>query len=338
MSLVVKVGTDPELFVRHKKSGKIVSAHDLMPGTKLAPHPVEKGAVQVDGVAAEFNIDPATTSLEFTNNIATVMDKLQGFIGKEYELVAEPVAVFDRDYFKSLPEINRELGCNPDWNAWTGQLTEKPDGDVDFRTACFHVHIGWGEGMDPTDDTHIQDCREIVRNLDYYLGMHSLMWDDDTKRRSLYGRAGAFRPKPYGVEYRPLSNVVLRSPRLQTWVFSAAQKCVLDMVSGAKRMSDVYGDACVDIINNSVRWWEGKDKKLLELPKLVGLGTPPKPPKPGEKETKMSKDAAIKAIRNFSGVSLSTLVTYFEAAESGSKAHRDYINSNLKAQGMDAYF
>lgn len=338
MALVIKVGADPELFVRNKKTGSIVSAHDLMPGTKLEPHQVPKGAVQVDGVAAEFNIDPATTSVEFTTNISAVMEALQGFVGKGFELVSEPVATFSQDYFKTLPEVNRELGCNPDWNAWTGQLTEKPNGEVDFRTAAGHIHIGWGDKMDPTDSGHIEDCRIVAKNMDYYLGMYSLMWDDDTKRRSLYGKAGCFRPKPYGVEYRPLSNVWLRSERLQGWVFNATQKCVLDIITNGIRMEDSYGDAAVDIINNSVRWWEGKDKKLLDIHKIVGLGTPPPVPKPGEKEVVMDRNEAMRIIKRYTNVDSASLEGYMAAAERGSKAHIDYINSSLVGAGHEKYF
>lgn len=51
------VGADPELFV--SKAGVILSAFGLVGGTKKVPQKVERGAVQVDGMALEFNIDPA---------------------------------------------------------------------------------------------------------------------------------------------------------------------------------------------------------------------------------------------------------------------------------------
>ena len=55
----ILVGCDPEVFVA--KGGKFISAHGMIPGTKKAPHKVERGAVQVDGMALEFNIDPAAS-------------------------------------------------------------------------------------------------------------------------------------------------------------------------------------------------------------------------------------------------------------------------------------
>ena len=51
----ILIGADPELFV--KKDGVVVSGHDLIQGTKADPFPVQDGAVQVDGMALEFNIE-----------------------------------------------------------------------------------------------------------------------------------------------------------------------------------------------------------------------------------------------------------------------------------------
>jgi len=53
----ILVGCDPEYFV--KKNGIFQSAHGLIMGDKKNPQKVRNGAVQVDGMAVEFNIDPA---------------------------------------------------------------------------------------------------------------------------------------------------------------------------------------------------------------------------------------------------------------------------------------
>ena len=47
--------------------------------------------------------------------------------------------------------------------------------------------------------------------MDYTLGLDSLLLDSDTRRRSMYGRAGSFRFKEYGIEYRTLSNFWIKN-------------------------------------------------------------------------------------------------------------------------------
>jgi hypothetical protein len=290
-NLKISIGCDPEYFVREKATGKFVSAHDLLPGTKTEPHAVPRGAVQVDGVAAEFNITPANNGSSWLKNISEVTTKMAEMIGDKYELVSDPAVVFDETYFKSLPEHVRELGCNPDWNAWTGQVNDKPDGDnTTMRTGAGHIHIGWGTDFDISDSTHFDDCRIIARNLDYYLGLYSLQWDSDGNRRKLYGKAGSFRPKNYGVEYRPLSNVWLRSPELQAWVYDATFKGVHSLITTGTRIEDEFGGIARDFIDSSESWWKPEDaskskkhKKLLNtLSHHTGLHNPPPLPKPGD--------------------------------------------------------
>lgn len=59
----------------------------------------------------------------------------------------------------------------------------------------------------------------VTQQLDFYLGLPSLLFDNDNKRRQMYGQPGSYRPKPYGVEYRVLSNKWLESDTLKRWVF-----------------------------------------------------------------------------------------------------------------------
>jgi hypothetical protein len=223
----IAVGTDPELFGFDPKTERFISSHDLIPGTKEKPHPVADGFVQVDGVAFEFNTFPATDAGEFAYNIRSVMSELQGMVQDSgVTLVATPTATFDQDYFDSLPAKTRELGCTPDYNAWTGLENDPPQTTEPFRTGAGHLHFGWTKYADPHSPEHFELCRNVVKQLDSVIYPISLNWDADQKRRTLYGKIGAFRPKHYGVEYRPLSNAYLNSDDVIRWCFNAGQKAV----------------------------------------------------------------------------------------------------------------
>lgn len=222
----ILIGSDPELFVFDDNKGKFISAHDLIPGTKDMPYPVPRGAIQVDGVAAEFNIDPAETVDEFTKNIRSVMSSMEGFIKEmksDYELAITPTAKFEKEYFDALPDEVKLLGCNPDYDAYTGDENTPPETTEPFRTGAGHIHIGWTAGASAGDETHLDNCRELVKELDATLYPASLLWDSDDKRRTLYGKIGCFRPKHYGLEYRPLSNAYLKEKSIQEYVFKTAK-------------------------------------------------------------------------------------------------------------------
>lgn len=247
----IKIGADPELFVQ--MDGKFISAHGLIPGTKEKPYPVEKGAVQVDGMALEINIDPAKGYNDFEHNINTVLSELRKMVPSEYEFVLSATAEFDSEYMKTLPKEVVELGCDPDYNAWTGQVNERPEQHPTMRTAAGHIHIGWTEGAEPHSDDHFVLCTEIVREMDAYLGIHSVMVDKDQRRRQMYGQAGAFRPKPYGLEYRVLSNYWVANPREMKSVWAYSQAAIENIVNDRGIVSAIgkAGFNIQEVINTS---------------------------------------------------------------------------------------
>lgn len=250
----ILIGADPELFLWSSRSQTYVSAHDILPGTKKEPFKVKSGAVQVDGTAAEFNIDPAATAKEFYQNIKTVMNELQNMV-PDYSLKSVPYVNYNKSYFNRIvPEHAKELGCDPDYDAWNTCLNSPPTPSGTLRTAAGHIHIGWTENADPFDEQHFETCVRLVRQLDYYLGIMSLDWDPDYTRRVMYGKAGAFRPKSYGVEYRVLSNVWLSKMSLIQKVYKLALKGTETFFDG-KLMEDEFGDLAKTILDeNQVDW------------------------------------------------------------------------------------
>jgi hypothetical protein len=223
MSTTFKIGADPELFVVDRKTGQAVTALGLIEGTKEKPFPVKNGAYQVDGMAAEFNINPSYIDnfVDFNTNVITVQKQLRDALPGRYKLVTKPTMDFDPDYLKTLPTEALMLGCDPDYNAYTLEANPTPDGTRNFRTGSGHIHVGWGADI-PTDNAeHMNICAEFVKMLDLYVGLFSVAIDNDSRRRELYGKAGAFRPKSYGVEYRTPSNMWLisKATRFMMWYF-----------------------------------------------------------------------------------------------------------------------
>ena len=243
----LKIGADPELFVTDDK-GTIICAHGLVPGSKEEPYKVPKGFVQVDGTALELGIDPVALrkggQKAFSSSILQVKADIIARSGKSMSLAS--FTVFEEEVFRDMPEEAKEMGCDPDHNAWTEQENPGPDPETRARAVGGHVHIGWGNGFDLKDPAHLDMCRELIKQLDASLGLHSVLEDKGTKRRALYGAAGAFRPKPYGVEYRSLSNYWIITEELCQKVYTRSLQAIKDLRDG-------------------IRYWELANEKDIQL-------------------------------------------------------------------------
>jgi hypothetical protein len=256
----ILVGCDPEVFV--KKSGIFQSAHGLILGDKKNPFPVRNGAVQVDGMALEFNIHPAASEEEFIFNVEDVYSQMRSMV-PEYEVVATPVAHFTEEYIASQPPAALELGCDPDFNGWDMRINKKPNANRPMRTASGHVHIGWTSGENINDADHFELCGELACQMDFYLGLGSLFYDEDQERRSMYGNPGCFRPKSYGVEYRTLSNKWLNDRKLMGWVYRQTVQGTKDFFSG-RILKTKHGDIQNIIASNDKK----EARKIIMAEKL----------------------------------------------------------------------
>lgn len=255
------IGADPELFVG--RGGKFVSAHGLVDGDKMNPTPVPNGAVQVDGMALEFNIDPAKSESEWLNNIESVLTELRLMVSNDLEFLQQVSVFFEDEDVKDVPDLNKLLGCSPDFNAYSLSDNPTPNSEVNMRTAGGHVHIGGIFSDNEFDWDHFKSMARLTRLMDRYVGVYSVLWDKDDQRRSLYGAAGSFRPKTYGMEYRTLSNAWLWSKDLSSFVYNQTHKAIEAFVNG----EDIGGHYISDIINKSDRGSEffNKDETASQL-------------------------------------------------------------------------
>jgi hypothetical protein len=99
-----------------------------------------------------------------------------------------------------------------------------------------------------------------VRYMDLYLAVPSILMDDGIERKQLYGKKGAFRPKPYGTEYRVLSNFWIAPggsdadrERYGKWVWRATEAALNSKVN-VEELEDY-----IDIAVN------GNDKEMAQM-------------------------------------------------------------------------
>lgn len=250
------IGCDPEVFVSHK--GKITSAYGLIPGTKESPHKIAKGAIQVDGMALEFNTDPVVLEsygdgvTRWCSNVRNVLQGLRNTLPEEYAISIRPSHKFGKEYIEAQPDKAKELGCDPDFNAYTGEANPAPDGGADFRTAAGHIHIGWGQDIPVDHPDHLDICRRFIKNMDLTAGILSVIIDPDPVRRELYGKAGAFRPKSYGVEYRTPSNAWIKNDDLRKRMYFATQLAVDNTKKGYNALTyNITEETLQKVINAS---------------------------------------------------------------------------------------
>ena len=228
----MKIGADPELFLVGANSA-LISSIGIIGGTKAFPRAIgrEGCAVQEDNVAVEFNITPCADVRAFVECINYNLEYLSSEVSKRnLSLHITPSEVFPDSQLEH-PDAKR-FGCDPDMNAWTGMLNPPPRSkNPNLRSAGGHIHVGFdGEKLNEL---------EVVKAMDVFLGLSSVTLDPDKRRRELYGKAGACRVKPYGVEYRTLSNFWLKSDELKEWAFNQTTKAVKFIRDGGSFDEDV---------------------------------------------------------------------------------------------------
>lgn len=185
------VGCDLEYAVEN--NGHFIPAGQLpIEGTKGHPDRYPSGGIEIDCCAVELTFPPASTKESFIKNIMTHYQFAQERFKDWGNLVTRPSVFFDEAVLHRT-RYAMTMGCDPDANAWTGKPNPSPSPAGNIRSFGGHVHIEDGDV-------------DTIKACDLTLGMWSVLHDTDTDRKKLYGRAGAYRPKPYGVEYRVLSN------------------------------------------------------------------------------------------------------------------------------------
>jgi hypothetical protein len=242
------LGADPELFMKDANDA-FFSAIGIVGGTKMMPRKLDGlpdgFAVQEDNVAVEYNIPPSATKDQFIQNIGQAMSYLSDEVSKRglYFVNVSATNEFP-DWQLDMPAA-KVFGCDPDYNAWdNGRRNPRPKAtDAALRTCGGHVHIG-GISLDKRSIIH------FMKHMDLFAGVPSVLMDKGELRKQLYGKAGAYRLKPYGGEYRSLSNFWVFDPKLCEWVWNATDMAVNAWQDGSVAI-DQDGPMILEAINNN---------------------------------------------------------------------------------------
>lgn len=258
----ILVGADPEFFL--EKENKIVASQPYLPGSKFEPYAVAGGgSVHRDNVMGEFGILPATSEDEFVHNISVTVNAIKKLIKpNDLHIKWLPHVYMDEEQLKHVEAWT--FGCLPDRDCWERDNSQSADEDTvgTLRCAGGHVHLGFNF-KGPSDKVR------AARACDIHLGLGSVLFDNDCVRRKTYGRAGRYRKKSYGIEYRTLSNAWLQDEKLIRWVYRGAVKAVT-VREGLDRR---FGLTPATNIINAINY--GDKKEAVKLMKHFDAEFPP---------------------------------------------------------------
>jgi len=217
----ITIGSDPEMFLFSEEKNKFVPVCGLIGGTKEKPLPItdEGHAVQEDNVMVEYCIPPCKTKEEFIKNINFTKNYINDTLLKPLKLTSRCVAsaIFEEGDLDSHQA--KMFGCSESFNAYTLQINEVKSTNPLLRSSGGHLHLGY---KDPDVETSLK----LIKAMDLFLGVPSILLDEDIERRKLYGKAGEFRYKPYGLEYRVLSTFWTANDQLMDWAYESTLKAV----------------------------------------------------------------------------------------------------------------
>jgi hypothetical protein len=211
----ISFGSDPELMLVGKDG--IQSAIGVVQGSIENRIRIKGHEFYYDNVLAECAVKPGTSKKEVLNNFRECL-QIYAEMVKPFKLAAIASYIFP-DSQLTHPDA-RKVGCAPDNCAYELKQVDPPKEMIssgNLRSCGGHVHIGSellkGDGAEPI---------LVIYMLDLFVGVPSLYLDRDitsARRRMLYGQAGRYRVKPYGLEYRSLGNFWLTTPRLTSLVY-----------------------------------------------------------------------------------------------------------------------
>jgi hypothetical protein len=219
-------GSDPEFMLIDQK-GNCKSAIGIVPGKSKKRMKIGRHEYFYDNVFAECAIFPGSCKKEVIYNFRECF-KSYAKIVSPYILVPQASQIFPESELQSKDAF--KAGCDPETCAYSLEESQMDD-DVflktNLRTAGGHIHIGHPilQNKKNKPENHYNRIF-MARMLDLFLGIPSIFINTDKtekRRKKIYGRAGRYRDRDHGVEYRTLSNFWLSSPNIVSLIYDICQ-------------------------------------------------------------------------------------------------------------------
>lgn len=233
-----KMGGDPEFFIANKR-GKVLNADRFFPGKE---NPLHVGYTSsecrlfFDGIQGEMSYAPNTCRETVIARIKAILMEAQRIAKDDHHILLKPSSKIDRKIIENAHPEARIFGCLPDFNAYT-RATNTCEMDASrhpFRYAGGHLHFGISPNAerDPNSKMYKGEISivndpsmhlRVVKMMDLFISIVTLPLDNapgSKRRRTKYGKAGCFRPTPYGVEYRTPSCWWIKSPVTVSLVYA----------------------------------------------------------------------------------------------------------------------
>jgi hypothetical protein len=191
------IGIEVEMAVLHLSTPKVCS---FLPWTKKEPLDIGGTLYHKDASMFEVALRPASSPADLDLAWQEAYQQALSMLPDGWHFELNPSEVYSNDELM-LDEYASVLGCSTSDNVY-GASVAMPEAYPDGRRyAGLHINI---EGDGGRVLPHHALC------LDATLGLLSVAaWEGRWKegivaRRKVYGRAGEFRVKPFGLEYRTL--------------------------------------------------------------------------------------------------------------------------------------
>lgn len=259
--ILTGIGADVEVFLKDKSTQEIISAEGYIQGSKEDPFIFDKKnkffSTSLDNVLAEFTIPPANNVADFVKYLRKGISYINKIIPVQFCTESFPAANLHPRFLQTKQALI--FGCEPDANAYTQWVNDSPKAeDKTLRSAGGHIHIGYKDPFatfdlkNPNEEYLNNDFirQQIIKALDLFIGVPFIIYEPDNKRKELYGKAGAYRPKEYGVEYRTISNYYLSSKELISFVFNSAIKAI-DWLNNNNQIDKELGEFVRETINSN---------------------------------------------------------------------------------------